>query len=78
MSGITKELVQRASQCPVASILKVLLVTGFIYALHVAAFHQGDMSHHSYAVLVDSVALLAVLTLASHWVCAYRHPDKKD
>ena len=71
-------LVHRANQCPVARILMAVLLVGFLYALHVAAFHQGDMSHHSFALLVDSVALLAVLTLALHWLCGLRHLGDKD
>jgi hypothetical protein len=73
-----KDLVHQASQCPVASLLKAVLFLSFLYALHVAAFHQGDMSHHSFALLVDSVALLAVLTLALHWLCGLRHLGNKD
>jgi hypothetical protein len=36
------------------------------------------MSNHSFALLVDSVGLLAVLTLALHWLCTFRHPGEKD
>jgi hypothetical protein len=78
VSESIKNLVHRASQCPVVSLLKAVLLVSFLYALHVAAFHQGDMSHHSFALLVDSVALLAVLTLALHWLCGLRHPGDKD
>ena len=78
MPDSIKDLVHRASQCPVASILKAVLLVSFLYALHVAAFHQGDMSHHSFTLLVDSVGLLAMLTLALHWACSFRHLGKKD
>ena len=78
MSESIKNLVHRASQCPVASLLKAVLFVSFLYAQHVAAFHQGDMSHHSFTLLVDSVGLLAVLTLALHWLCTYRHLGEKD
>ena len=71
-------LVHRANQCPVARILMAVLLVGFLYALHVAAFHQGDMSNHLYALLVASVGMLAMLTLAFHWMCAFHHPGKKD
>jgi hypothetical protein len=73
-----KILLHRASQCPVACFLKAVLLVSFLYALHVAAFHQGDMSHHSFTLLVDSMGLLAVLTLALHWLCTYRHLGEKD
>ena len=78
MPDSIKDLVHCASQCPVASILKAVLLVSFLYALHVAAFHQGDMSHHSFTLLVDSVGLLAMLTLALHWACSFRNLGKKD
>ena len=78
MPDSIKNLVHRASQCPVACFLKAVLLISFLYALHVAAFHQGDMSNHSFALLVDSVGLLAVLTLALHWLCNFRHLGEKD
>ncbi len=78
MSDSMSNLVNRARRCPFACFLKVSVVVSFVYALHVAVFHQSDMSSHSFALLVDSVGLLAMLALAMHWVCSYRHPEEKD
>jgi surface polysaccharide O-acyltransferase-like enzyme len=67
----------RASKCPVACFLKFLSSGSFIYAVHVAAYHQTDMSHYSYFLLVDSVVVIAVLALAFHWSCQFRKVEKK-
>ena len=48
----------------------------FIYVLHLAAFHQADVSPYLYTLLVDSVALVAVLTLVFHSNCQVHYEDK--
>jgi hypothetical protein len=52
--------------------LKFMLVGSFIYTLHIAAHHQTDMSPYSYFLLVDLVAVIAILTLAFHRSCQFR------
>ena len=78
MSTILADLFHRAGQCPFACFLKFLLSVSFIYVLHIAAYHQIDMSLHSYIWLVNLVAVIAVLALAFHRNCVYRKVDKKD
>ena len=76
MPLIIENLVHRASKCPFACFLKLMLSVSFIYLLHLAAFHQADVSPYLYTLLVDSVALVAVLTLAFHWNCQFYNVDK--
>jgi hypothetical protein len=76
VSVIIANFFHRASKCPVACFLNFLSSGSFIYAVHVAAYHQTDMSHYSYFLLVDSVAVIAVLTLAFHWSCQFRKVEK--
>ena len=72
MSVMLANFLHRARKCPVACFLKFLLSGCFIYALHVAAYHQTDVSPYSYVWLVDSVAVIAVLALAFHLNCQFR------
>jgi len=76
MSVIIENLFHRASKCPFACFLKLMLSASFIYVLHIAAFHQSDVSPYLYTLLVDLVAVVAVLTLASHWNCHFHNVDK--
>lgn len=76
MSAIIDNLFHRASKCPFACFLKFMLSVSFFYLLHLAAFHQSDVSPYLYTLLVDSVALVAVLTLAFHWNCQFDNLDK--
>jgi magnesium-transporting ATPase (P-type) len=66
----------RASRCPVACFLKFLFAGSIIYVLHIAAHHQTDMSSHSYFLLADSVAVIAILTLVFHRSCQFRKVEK--
>ena len=78
MSVMIASLFHRASKCPVACFLKFLLSVSFIYALHIAAYHQVDVSLHSYIWLVNLVAAIAILALAFHWNCEYHNVAKKE
>jgi hypothetical protein len=70
-------LFHRAKTCPFACLLKFLLCVSFIYALHVAAYHQTDVSPYSYVWLVDSVGIIGILALASHFNCQFRDSEEK-
>ena len=72
MSHAIANLFHRASKCPVACFLKVLLSVSVIYAIHIALFHQAEDSPYLSALVVDSVAVVAVLALAFHWNCQFR------
>jgi hypothetical protein len=67
----------RVGKCPFACFLKFMLVGSFIYTLHIATHHQADMSPYSYFLLVDLVAVIAILTLAFHRSCQFRIARKK-
>ncbi|MDB4409679.1 hypothetical protein N9235_02590 [Gammaproteobacteria bacterium] len=56
--------------------MKFLLSVTFIYAIHVAAYHQADMAHSSYFWLANLFAVIAVLAVAFHWSCQIRNADK--
>jgi hypothetical protein len=78
MSVMIANLFHRASKCPVACSLKFLLSVSFIYALHIAAYHQVDVSLYSYIWLVNLVGVIAILALAFHRNCEYRNMEKKE
>ncbi len=77
MSTILADLFHRSGQCPFACFLKFLLSVFFIYALHVAAYHQIDVSLYSYVWQVNLFAVIAVLALAFNWNCQFRNADKR-
>jgi len=72
MSVILTNFFHRARTCPFACFLKFLLSGSFIYALHVAAYHQTDVSPYSYVWLVNSIGVIAILALAFHLSCQFR------
>ena len=76
MSTILADLFHRSGQCPFACFLKFVLSVFFIYALHVAAYHQADVTLHSYVWLLNIFAVIAVLAVAFHWSCQFRNADK--
>ena len=78
MSVMIANLFHRASKCPTACFLKLLLSVSFVYALHIAAYHQVDVPLYSYIWLVNLVGVIAVLALALHWNCEYRNAEKKE
>ena len=76
MSITIANLFHRAKTCPFACLLKFLLGVGFIYALHVAAYHQTDVSPYIYLWLVVSVGMIAILALAFHMNCQSRDVEE--
>ena len=72
MLALMTNLFHRASKCPFACFFKLLLLVGFIYALHIAAYHQTDVSPYLFTLLVDAVGVVAALALAFHWNCHFR------
>ena len=76
MSDMISKLLHRAAKCPFACLMKFLLSVTFIYAIHVAAYHQADMAHSSYFWLANLFAVIAVLAVAFHWSCQIRNADK--
>ena len=72
MSVMLTNLLHHARKCPFVCLLKLLLSGSFIYALHVAAYHQTDVSPYSYVWLVNSIGLIAMLALAFHLNCQSR------
>ena len=78
MSDAIANLLHRASKCPVACFLKVLLSVGVIYAIHIALFHQAHDTPYLSALMVDSVGVVAVLALAFHWSCNLRKDETKS
>ena len=77
MSVMIANLFHQAKTCPFACLLKFLLSVSFIYTLHVAAYHQADVSPYSYVWLVDSVGIIAILALAFHLNCQSRDVEKR-
>ena len=75
MSATIENLFHRASKCPFACLLKFLLSVSLLYVLHVAVFHQADVSPYLSALLVNSIGVVAVLALAFHWNCQLRKDD---
>ena len=75
MSVMISKILHRASKCPFACFMKFLLSITFIYALHVAAYHQADVPLYSYVWLVNLFAVTAVLAIAFHWNCRFRNSD---
>ena len=78
MSATIAHMFHRVSQCPFTFFLKLLLPVSFIYALHVAAYHQVDVSPYSYVWLVGLVGVIAILALAFNWNCQCRNSGKNE
>ena len=76
MSDMISKLLNRAGKCPFACFMKFLLSVTFIYALHVAAYHQADVPLYSYVWLLTIFAVIAVLAVAFHSSCRIRNADK--
>lgn len=76
MSATITNLFHRASKCPFACFLKFLVSGSFIYALHIALSHQGDMSPYPYILLVVLVGVIAILALVFHLNCKFRKAHK--
>lgn len=69
-------LLHRVCKCPFACFLKFLLAVGLGYVLHIALYHQADMSPYVSALLVVSLCLVAVLALAFHSTCDFSRVEK--
>lgn len=69
-------LYHRVCKCPVACFLKFLLSVSILYVLHIALYHQADMSPYLSALLVVSVSVVAVIALAFHWTCDFSRVKK--
>jgi len=77
MSTMLVNLFHRAARCPFACLFKLLLSVSFIYALHIAAYHQSDVPLYIYIWLANLFGVIAILALAFHWNCQFRNTDKR-
>ena len=75
MSIMLANLFHRATKCPFACFLKILLSVSFIYAIHIAISHQTDASPYLFILLVALVGVIATLTVGFHWNCRLRNVD---
>ena len=73
-----QNLFHRATRCPFACFLKVLLSVIVIYAIHIAIAHQINVSPYSFIILLAFVGVIAALAVASDWSCRIRNVDTKD
>ncbi len=48
----------------------------FFYAIHIAIYHQNDVSPYPFIVLVALVGVIAVLALATHSNCQFSNNEK--
>ena len=71
-------LFHRANRCPFACFLKVLLFISYIFAVHIAIYHQISVSPYSFIMLLALVGVIAALAVASEWNCRLRDTDTKD
>jgi len=78
MSVMFQNLFHRATRCPFACFLKVLLSVSFIYAVHIAISHQISVSPYSFIILLSFVAVVAAMAVASDWSCRIRNVNAKD
>jgi hypothetical protein len=69
-------LFHRANKCRFACFLKLMLAVSFFYAIHIAIYHQSDVSPYLFILLVDLVGVFAVLALASHVNCQFSNSEK--
>lgn len=73
---LVTNILHRVCNCPFACLLKLLLAVSIGYVLHIALYHQADMSPYVSALLVVSVCLVAVVALALHWTCDFTRVGK--
>ena len=76
MSAMITNLFHRANKCRFACFLKLLSAVSFFYAIHIAIYHQSDVSPYLFILLVALVGMIAVLALASHVNCEFRNVEK--
>ena len=72
MPDLLVPIYRRASQCPFACFLKILFAFSFVMVLHIALYHQADVSPYIYALLVDLLGIIAILALAFNRNCRVR------
>lgn len=78
MSALISKLFQRASMCPFAFSLKLLLLICCMGTLYIAIYHRVDVAPYVYTVLVGLIGLVASLTLAFHWNCQLHNSREND
>jgi hypothetical protein len=69
-------LFHRTNKCRFACFLKLMLAVSFFYAIHIAIYHQTDVSPYLFILLVDLVGMIAVLALSFHFNCQFRNVEK--
>ncbi|MGB5441534.1 MAG: hypothetical protein WBN57_02730 [Gammaproteobacteria bacterium] len=78
MSVMLANLFHRANKCRFACFLKLMLAVGFYYAIHLAIYHQADVSPYPFILLVALIGIIAVLALASHLNCQFSNIEKTE
>ena len=76
MSLMIANLFHRANKCRFACFLKLMSAVSFFYAIHIAIYHQTDVSPYPFILLVALVGVIAVLALASHMNCQFSNVEK--
>ena len=71
------QLRRRARRCPIACLLKVLLIVSFTVALNIAVYFQGTMSFHEYSAFVVVIAYIAILVIITNTSCRLDMPGQK-
>jgi len=62
-------LMHRASRCPVACALKIVLLLLFISALNIAVFFKDAMSIYAYIGFMAIVGYVAILAISTNVNC---------
>jgi len=75
MSSLYAHYYYRARKCPLACLLKLFCVGAFLFALNLALFHQTEVPHASYVILVASIGAVAMLALAVNRNCRLRNSE---
>lgn len=78
MSALIRNLLHRASMCPLACSFKLLLTVCCISTLHMAISHRADVAPYLFTLLLGLIGLVASLTLAFHWNCQLRDRGEND
>ena len=78
MPAMLENLFHRANRCPFACFLKVLLSLCVIYTIHIAIFHQVDVSPYLFVLLLALVGVIASLAVAFHRSCWLNNADPND
>jgi hypothetical protein len=78
MPDLIRKIFHRASMCPFACSLKLLLLSFCIFSLHLATSHRVDVGPYLFTLLVGLIGVIASLALAFHWNCQLRNDAKND